>query len=203
MELHIKEAHFHFITPASGHDIGQLLRDVPRPAAPAAPPPAFGGTPILGEYWPGQGGILVATVPAMLGMPARHLIAHTDETSLEWGGYNRETTGAGSHVDGSANTEALIADDSEHPAAVWCAGHEADGHKDFFLPSRFDMLMAYLALAQLGTKGPFNPEGWYWTSTQASRSYGFVQAFAYGDSYWDGKDNEFRVRAFRQVLLNP
>jgi hypothetical protein len=154
--------------------------------------------PRPGEIWPGQGGIYVGTVPAMLGAPARHLIAGKHETKLPWGGYDHETSGASSHVDGPANTKALLADSEKHPAAAWCENYQDDGHHDFHLPSRFDLLIAFLTAPQV-----FEKEGWYWSSTQASRRYAFVQAFASGNSGWSGKDVEFRVRAFRWIHFNP
>jgi hypothetical protein len=154
-------------------------------------------TPPLGQVWPGQGGIYVATVPAMLGLPARHLIASSEETKLRFGPTSRDIAGAKSHGDGIANTLALLADAEKHPAARWCADYRADGHSDFHLPSRFDLLMAFLQAREA-----FNEDGWYWSSTQFSRASAFVQGFAYGLSGWDGKDDEHRVRAFRWIHLD-
>lgn len=161
-----------------------LLRD----QAPAMEPPS------PGEYWPGQGGHYICTLAAMMGLPARHLIAaDTEAEDLAYGPY-ADVPGAKSLVDGRANTVALLAHDEGHPAAKWAAGVTADGHTDFFLPSRVDMVMAHACAPQL-----FNKSSWYWSSTQVSRITAFAQDFENGLSSWYYEDHEFRVRAFRVI----
>ena len=55
--------------------------------------------------WPGQGGIYICTLPAQFGLPARHLVAGTNEAEdLTWGGYGEEATGATSQTDGRVYT---------------------------------------------------------------------------------------------------
>ncbi len=165
-------------------------------AARSAPPSAASTLtpPAPGEHWPGQGGIYICTLPAILGLPARHLVASTEEAQLEWGGYDHDTPGAASHTDGPANTRALLADSKEHPAAAWAAAYTADGHKDFHLPARFDLLMAYLHAKQV-----FEKQGWYWSSTQGARYTAFVQDFKFGTSLWNSKSSSHRVRAVRWI----
>lgn len=162
----------------------------PTPATSTPQPPA------AGEYWSGQGGHYICTLPALLGMPARHLIAGADETDDLTFGPDKEVSGAGSHIDGAANTTALLKSGDTHPAAHWARTYTADGHTDFFLPSRYDLLMAYLCAPKL-----FKTSGWYWSSTQVSRSTAFVQDFELGHSGWYFKDFEHRVRAFRAIQL--
>jgi len=172
------------VSEARGIHFMALLRD----QAPALTPPA------PGEYWPGQGGRYLCTLGAMAGLPARHLIVSDSEgEDLSFGPYE-EAPSASSQVDGRANTAALLATGKSHPAAQWAAVHMADGHTDFFLPSRVDLVMAHAAAPQL-----FNKDSWYWSSTQDSRSDAFAQDFEYGYSLWDVKGNEFRVRAFRVI----
>lgn len=50
-------------------------------------------------------------------------------------------------------------------------------------------------------KQAFKTSGYYWTGTQLSRHDAFVQGFKDGHSYWDLKDSEHRVRAFRGLAL--
>jgi hypothetical protein len=176
-----------------------LLSGSSRPAittgAQAGPPalPAIGH----GELWPGQGGHFICTLPALLGMPARALIAAgTDSGNLPFGPH-MDTGLASSHVDGMANTQALLAAEGEHPAAEFAAACTADGHTDFFLPSRLDMVMAYICAAHL-FEITFC---WYWTSTQASRGSTFITSFNTGNSY-DNPEGQYRVRAFRWVRLD-
>jgi hypothetical protein len=103
-----------------------------------------------------------------------------------------------SQLDGPGNTAALLATGQAHPAAAWAAAQTADGHTDFHLPSRHDLLMAHIYAPQ-----HFNKEDWYWSSSQTSRSNAFVQDFADGSSGWFSKDYGHRVRAFRWIPLNP
>ncbi|WP_114968514.1 DUF1566 domain-containing protein [Rhodoferax ferrireducens] len=154
--------------------------------------------PAHGEYWPGQGGRYICTIAASLGLAARHLIASDTEAEDLLFGPSLDVPGACSQLDGPSNTAALLATGKDHPAAAWAAAHTADGHTDFHLPSRHDLLMAYIYAPQ-----HFNKEGWYWSSTQYSRNIAFVQDFEYGVSGWYSKGNGHRVRAFRWVHLNP
>lgn len=154
--------------------------------------------PSHGEYWSGQGGHYICTLPALLGLPARHLIAGPEcNKQLTFGPY-AEVEGATSHIDGRTNTATLLAhqDDKPHQAARWASTCTADGHTDFFLPAKLDLVMAHICASHL-----FNPSGWYWSSTQGSRINAFVQDFEYGGSGWDGKDDQHRVRAFRWIPL--
>ncbi len=165
-----------------------LLRD----GAPATDTP-----PANGEIWPGQGGRFICTVGASHGLPARHLIAGEDEAEdLEYGPY-LDVPGATSHIDGRANTAALLATGEKHPAAEYASAYTADGHTDFHLPSQHDLFMA-----MVHAREHFKKDGYYRSSTQDSRSSAFVQGFEGGSSGWYGKGLEFRVRAFRWVLLS-
>ncbi|MFC5524054.1 DUF1566 domain-containing protein [Polaromonas jejuensis] len=197
MQLHITNATIHLSLPSDaapqGLDFPAVFRQAAEPAAPSStlPPPAHG------DYWPGQGGRYICTLPELLGVPARHLIASEHEVeSLEFGP-SLDVPGARSQLDGPANTAALLATGQDHPAAKWADAYTADGHTDFYLPSRLDLVMAHICAPQL-----FQKSGWYWSSTQTSRDGAFVQDFEGGYSYWDLKDNEHRVRAFRWVHLS-
>lgn len=167
------------------------------PMTVAEPAPAAAITPpAIGEYWIGQGGHYICTLPALLDMPARHLIAGAGQAEDLTFGPSEEISGADSHINGAANTAALLASGKSHPAAKWARAYTADGHTDFFLPARLDMVMAYICAKQL-----FKTSGYYWTSTQYSRVNAFVQDFEYGGSDWHYKDYEHRLRAFRVIPL--
>lgn len=162
---------------------------LPQSDAEALTPPAHG------EYWTGQGGHYICTLPALMGVPARHLIAGANEAKNLTFGPDTAINGADSHIDGPANTAALLASGEDHPAANYCMAYTADGHADFFLPARLDLVMAHIC-----AKAIFNTEGYYWTSTQGSRYGAFVQDFEDGFSGWLYKDFGRRVRAFRWIL---
>ena len=173
-------------TTTSAFASNHSLQAVDLPAAPVA----------HGAIWPGMGGHFIATLPALHGLPARHLILATEEKDeLAWGRRGEEVAGATSHHDGRANTQALL-EHGDHPAAAWAAAYQADGHNDFYLPSRFELLMCYLAAPQL-----FQQSGWYWSSTQYSRHSAWCQVFEYGYSFYDAKDNELRARPVRTIHL--
>lgn len=158
-------------------------------------PPAFG------EYWPGQGGHFGGTMPAMHGLPARHLIFAKDaEKQLAFGGYGIDMPGAASRIDGPANTAALLAakaaNGRNYPAAEYCAAYEADGHKDFHLASQACLFMASLCAPQI-----FSKYDWHLSSTQISAYSAFVQVFEHGHSTWYFKVSEFRVVPLRWIQL--
>lgn len=171
-----------------------VLRVTPtsEPAKEAVTPP----TP--GAIWPGQGGHYICTLPALLDMPARHLVfaSRDADDTLPYGPYT-EITGTTSQVNGRANTSALICAGKDHKAANWAKGYSEDGHTDYFLPARLDLLMAYICAPQIFKKSL------YWTSTQDGRICAFVQSFEYGLSHWTIKDLELRVRACRVIPLHP
>ena len=149
--------------------------------------------PAHGAHWPGPGGIYICSLPALMGVPARHLIAGGETEDLAYGP-NIDVPGACSQIDGPANTAALLATGKDHPAAQWAAAYTADGHTDFYLPAQLDLLMAYICAPK-----QFKKSDWYLSSTQDSRNGAVVQDFEYGGSTWSHKGYERRVRAFRWV----
>lgn len=209
--LHIKNLHLSFYNePTVGANaqgaLQQLLAGLgtstqTNAAAPSAPAPIVATTtltpPAPGQPWPGQGGIYICTLPAQFGLPARHLLVGTNEAEdLTWGPYGEEAASATSQTDGRANTAALTASGKGHPAAVWASQYTEDGHADYHLPSRIELLMCYLHAPQV-----FKTSDWYWSSSQSSRHFAWCQAFEYGSSYACFKDYEFRARAVRSIQL--
>lgn len=193
MQLHITNATIHFSAPATPalFEAAMQLADKPPTVVGTDTPPA------CGEYWPGQGGRFICTQPALMGLPARHLVFGEGEAEDLAFGPSVDVPDARSQIDGAANTTALLAANKAHAAARWAAGYSADGHSDFHLPSRLDLLMAYICAPQL-----FQKSGYYWSSTQLSRDGAFVQGFESGYSGWSGKVGERRVRACRWIHLN-
>lgn len=156
--------------------------------------------PAVGQYWPGQGGYFMGTMPAIGDLPARHLIFGTEAPKpLTWGPYGTTVDGANSRTNGATNTAAILAHKAarggDFPAAEWAAAYTADGHTDFHLPSQADLFFASLQPA-----GIF-PMAWHWSSTQDSGSSAFIQSFEVGNSDWSFKGDDFRVRAVRWIPL--
>lgn len=152
------------------------------------------GAPRFGEYWPGQGGILVAYRPGEGDQPDSLLIRGTEiGKQLIWGAYGTKINGADSHYDGRANTLALLESGHSHPAAEFAAKYTADGHTDFYMGSRRELQL----IAAFGT---FTyDEDWVWSSTQYSAYYAWGQYFDDGSTdYWnkDGKASALALRSF-------
>ncbi|MFZ2327130.1 MAG: DUF1566 domain-containing protein [Rhodoferax sp.] len=158
--------------------------------------------PAFGAAIPGQGGHFSAIMrgPIIDGVeqpPYALLVADAavgEIESVEWGEYGKDVPGTSSRADGLANTIAMAA--ANCPAALRVQAITIDGHSDYYLPALGELNSAAANVPEL-----FNTDGWYWTSTQYSRNYAFVQYFEYGHSYWHGKDYEHRVRAFRRIPL--
>lgn len=154
-------------------------------------------TPEIGEYWEGEGGIFIGWMPARDGSPAYPLVAASgpeSEIKAAFGGSGHETKGADSAHDGAANTLALLSDGKDHPAASFAAKYTADGHGDFYLPARRELM-----LCEINVPGQFT-KGLYWSSTQRSASFAYGMDFEDGWQNDHGKDAELLVRPVRRVL---
>lgn len=189
MNLHIANATIHLHCGATG-----ALQELATSAFAPARITVRIAPPAHGEPWPGQGGRYICTLPPLLHLPERNLIAGDGEAEDLTYGPDIDVPGATSHIDGAANTAALLASGKKHPAAEWARGYTADDHTDFFLPSQLDLFMAYIYAGHL-----FKKSGWYRSSTQTSRSDAFGQGFEGGVSGWGTKGNVYRVRAFRAI----
>ncbi len=161
--------------------------------------------PPLGTPLPHLGGTFWALMRAKpgSGQPDYALIVpHGPEFERQcaWGGYGENEPGAACMWDGLANTQALIDSKHPHPAAAFCAELNESAHPDvpkLYLPS----LRELKALFASGCDA-FSEDGWYWSSTQYSRSYAFYQTFSNGYTDFIGKNWEGgRARAVRRSSL--
>lgn len=170
------------------------LSEAPRPAENTAP----ASLPAVGAVWPGQGGVYAGIIHCE-GTDYHLIVSQAAEHSgLAWGGYGSEVDGASHDCDGQANTADLMADDTDHPAARWAAEVNADGHADFYLPSRRELRLCWVNVPEL-----FDKKTWYWTSTQYSAHFAWFQNFGDGGQGDDGKHYEGRARAVRRFKVNP
>ncbi|SFY34431.1 DUF1566 domain-containing protein [Azotobacter vinelandii] len=176
----------------------RFLEQPARPAQAADSAVAVSDIPPLGEYWPGEGGHNAGLVRGENGARNYYLIVPSGpaaEFKAAWGGYGSKTTGASSASDGLANTQALLADNEEHPAASFAAGFTADRHSDFYLPSRRELQVAEANVPKLFGAG------WHWSSTQSSACTAYGVSFSDGYQYYGAKTDEARVRPVRRKFL--
>ena len=158
--------------------------------------------PAFGSAIEGQGGYFAAIMRGAtvdgVQQPAEALLVSDialEIEGVEWGKYGQDVTGATSRIDGKANTDAMVTANCQ--AALRVREISVDGHTDYFLPSLGELNSAAANVSEL-----FNKDGYYWTSTQFSRLFAFVQDFEGGSSDWDCKDGKHRVRAFRRIPLD-
>ncbi|CAN7197786.1 DUF1566 domain-containing protein [Trinickia sp. LjRoot230] len=129
--------------------------------------------PNIGEYWVGQGGIYAGVMPDYSGHEPKHLIFSVDEaTRVKWGGYLVPEPNARDRDDGAANTNALVASSTAHPAARWADNYEKDGRTDFHLPSRTEWDVAAVTIPDA-----FVRTDWYWSSTEYSETAAYGHNF--------------------------
>jgi hypothetical protein len=153
--------------------------------------------PQLGEYWRDQGGIYAGVMPGENGQRAYHLIVSEESgEGLEWGKYGQKIEAADSRIDGSANTKAILAADGEHPAAEWATKYTNDGHSDFYLPAQREQSLCFATIPD-----QFEMDDWYWSSTQYSADYAWIQSFGGGIQDYADKDFAGRARAVRRLFI--
>lgn len=156
----------------------------------AAPQPAA-KRPRIGEYLVGQGGIYAGEILGDDGTTYGLVIAEPQDVGTARWAPNGERDL--SEWDGLTNTSRLR---NECPAAKLASDYEADGHADFYLPSRREMMIALANVPHL-----FGKDSWYWTSTPRSESYAWAVDFENGLVHYDNRLYEFRVRPFRRLPI--
>ena len=159
--------------------------------------------PRVGTYWEGEGGFNGGVFAPRDGSEPRILIvdlAHMLQPK-RWGKTD-DVAGAANLFDGAANTRAILESDPGNEIARHVTSLEADGHRDFFLPSIFESTHLFVTV---GDKILAALDGWgAWSSSQhpVTPSDAHVQDFDGGNQYWYHKYYEFGAVAVRSKSLN-
>lgn len=152
-------------------------------------------TPVMGEVWPGQGGIYIGLMKDEDGLTYHLVRATTDlKDNAAWGKSGEKLSGCDNKWHGLGNTQAMAKAGSE--IAKTALELEIDGHQDFYIPAQREAMLQYIN-APKASKSEL-----YWTSTQYASSDAWYQSFDDGSSYIYYKDFTLRVCAVRRFLAN-
>lgn len=130
---------------------------------------------VIGETW--GGGYFAGYISHTAnGVPTHALIVAPSAVGATGTGYplttelqlkttQTATVGANSTFDGVANTAAMVAAGiADHPAAQFCVNLTISGFKEWYLPSRFELEIAYFNLKPSTTQNCINTGGILGTS---------------------------------------
>ncbi len=116
-------------------------------------------------------------------------------TAAQWGCYGTLIGGTSTAIGtGAANTAAIVAGCSEvGRAARICNDLELNGYSDWYLPSKDELNKLYINRIAIGGFAG----GFYWSSSEYSSDFAWLQYFSNGDQYYSNKDYNGLVRAVR------
>jgi len=164
------------------------------------------GSPLAGGFFGGEmtiDGELYALIVAPK--------AHGEQMDLE---YKREGLevfdDTSSDDDGVQNMAGVCT--PNYPAAQFCWNLDIEGHNDWYLPSRDELMMLW---RNLGPRRKNTPElfrenaaeafntTWYWSSTEHAQysGYAWVVGFYGGGQDYGNKDDDYAVRAVRRFKI--
>ncbi|NYU58350.1 hypothetical protein [Pseudomonas aeruginosa] len=115
------------------------------------------------------------------------------EFTGEWGEYGQDVDSAVSYRDGASNTVAMA------EAGSPIAKQALEIGEGVFIPSALELALLFSA-KQAGELSGF-ADRWYWSSSQCSANLAFSSDFSVGGTRYHGKDNAFRVRPVRKILI--
>lgn len=144
--------------------------------------------PRIGEYLTTEGGIYVGDILGDDKILYGLIVG--EEIDIGMAKFGRDHNGDLSQWDGLSNTNALR---GKSQAADMAGNYERNGHCDFYLPARRELMVALA-----NTPHMFNPKDYYWSSTPRGNDCAWAVDFEYGHVDYYDRYNEFRVRPFRR-----
>lgn len=166
--------------------LGRAPTSQPQACAAASAP-----RPVIGQYWPGQGGIYAGDFRGDDGSIFGLIRAEEDMGAKAWGP-SGELAGL-TTWDGKENTRILLTS-GNHPAAKAASEYTSDGHSDFYLPSQRELQLAVANIRHL-----FKPE-YHWSSTPWAEGYAWAVDFELGFTNGYYRHDEFRAAPFRRFI---
>lgn len=173
-------------------------------AGASIPPPVdpCSGSPTAGTVC-SDGTVYAGLTPD--GNVKMYTTASDNSTGVPWNNGNNANytnVGATSWTSGATNTTTLVGADADsstggtqpHQAAQICDNLVANGHTDWYLPSRDEMAILNTNKAAIGN---FTTNV-YWTSTQFSTTNAYAYAFNIDILYNDPKHPSYYVRCVRK-----
>ncbi|OFX58807.1 MAG: hypothetical protein A2046_05535 [Bacteroidetes bacterium GWA2_30_7] len=160
-----------------------------------------GFTHYVGELY---GGGIIVSVWKESSVEHGLIASLTDVSSgAQWSSITETLIGATaqSPFDGQANTIAIVAQGDVSGAAYLCDNYSSGGFNDWYLPAAWELNQCYNASLVvntiLGATDGFQ-FAYYWSSTESSNNYAWIQNFYYGTSNYGTKGITYRVHAVRR-----
>ena len=162
---------------------------------PSKPGTAFGGGYYAGRFFIDDQAYALIVSPKATGQ--------IDQ--MPWSKSINKVAGANSYCDGLNNTTAMVKAGSALAKKI--TDLQIGKLKDWYLPSRLELLIAHHCLAAVKAFKPGGKEAfdlmWYWSSTQHASDAGYAWYQFFGDGYqglWR-KDDDGRARAVRRIKI--
>jgi hypothetical protein len=160
----------------------------------------------IGDTGPAGGIVFYVTAGGLRGLEAAPS-DQNDGNGIRWDSVNNPNTDTGAIADGigagDMNTTLIIAE-TAGDQATYAAGiatnlvisHLGVDYGDWYLPSKFELNLMWLNLANSGLGG-FASSGFYWSSSQSNSTSAWYQYFDTGVQFDGSKFFTSRVRAVR------